>query len=63
MSLLNSLEIKEITTKNQPNTSSFVFQHLPKGMGVTIGNFLRRVLLSYVSGIAPVAVKIADKNG
>ena len=63
MTLLDSLEIKEITTKNQPNSSSFVFQHLPVGMGVTIGNFFRRVLLSYVSGIAPVAVKISDKNG
>jgi len=63
MTLLDSLEIKEITTKNQPNTSSFVFQHLPVEMGVTIGNLFRRVLLSYVSGVAPVAVKIADKNG
>ena len=63
MSLISSLEIEEITTKNHPNTSSFIFRHLPTTMGVTIGNYLRRLLISYVSGLAPVGVVIADKNG
>ena len=63
MSLLKSLEIEEITTKDHPNTASFVFRHLPTTMGVTIGNYLRRSLISCVSGLAPVGVIISDKNG
>src|SRR5271169_3955182 len=63
MSLINSLEIEEITAKDHPNTSFFVFRHLPTTMGVTIGNYLRRLLISCVSGLAPVGVVIADKNG
>jgi len=61
--LLNSLEIEEITVKDHPNTVSFVFRHLPATMGVTIGNYLRRLLFSCVSGLAPVGVVISDKNG
>src|SRR5439155_9490700 len=41
----------------------FVFRHLPTTMGVTIGNYLRRILISCVSGLAPVGVTISDKNG
>src|SRR3954468_19844766 len=64
MSLLNSLEIEERVDKINPNSSLFIFHHLPSEMGVTIGNFLRRALLpSHVKGIAPIGVKIADKNG
>jgi DNA-directed RNA polymerase subunit alpha len=63
MSLLNSLKIEETTVKDRPNTASFVFRHLPTTMGVTIGNYLRRLLLSCVSGLAPVAAIVSDKNG
>src|ERR1700748_1638683 len=63
MSLLNSLTITEDVSKNDANNSSFTFQHLPAGAGLTIGNYLRRVLLTYLSGVALAAVKIADKNG
>src|SRR4051794_28943939 len=63
MSLLNNLEIEEITLKNKPHSSSFIFRHLPLGMGITIGNYLRRVLLEHISGIAPLGAKIIDKNG
>lgn len=63
MSLLNNLEIEEIITKNKPHSSSFVFRHLPSGMGVTIGNYLRRILLQYISGIAPLGATIIDNNG
>jgi DNA-directed RNA polymerase subunit alpha len=38
----------------------FVLQPLERGYGVTIGNSLRRVLLSSLSGSAIVAVKISD---
>jgi len=62
-SLLNSLKIEEITDKNNNNSSLFVFHHLPTDMGITIGNFLRRIILSYLDGVAPIGVKITDKNG
>ena len=62
-SLLDSLKIEEIADKDNNNTSLFVFHHLPSDMGVTIGNFLRRIILSYLEGVAPVGVKITDKNG
>lgn len=63
MSLFNSLEIEEIVDKTNVNNSLFVFHHLPDGMGITIGNYLRRLLLGYISGVAPAGVKITDKNG
>src|SRR4051794_17381013 len=63
MSLLNSLKIEETVAKNNPYSSSFVLHHLPLGMGITLGNYLRRSLIAYISGLAPLGVKIADKNG
>ena len=63
MSLLSNLEIKEIVLKDKPNSSSFVFHHLPAGMGVVVGNYLRQFLLKYTSGVAPLGAKISDKNG
>src|SRR5436305_10240167 len=62
-SLLNNLETKEITLKNKPHTSSFVFRHLPAGMGVVLGNYLRQFLMKYTSDIVPIGVKISDKDG
>jgi DNA-directed RNA polymerase alpha subunit len=44
-SLLNSLKI-------QKNNNSFLFQHLPVGLGTTIGNCLRRILIENLYGIA-----------
>ncbi|CFW93481.1 putative DNA-directed RNA polymerase subunit alpha [endosymbiont DhMRE of Dentiscutata heterogama] len=61
--LLNKLKVEEITHKNKPHTSSFVFRHLPAGMGVVLGNYFRQFLLKYTSGIAPLGVQISDKNG
>jgi DNA-directed RNA polymerase alpha subunit len=63
MSLLNNLKIEEIVAKNEPHSSSFVFHHLPSGMGITLGNYLRHFLLKYNSGIAPLGAKISDRNG
>jgi len=63
MSLLSNLEIKEIVLKDKPNSSSFVFHHLPSGMGITLGNYLRHFLLKYNSGIAPLGAKISDRDG
>ena len=63
MSLLNNLETKEITLKDKPYTSSFVFRHLPAGMGIVLGNYLRQFLKKYTSRMAPIGVKISDKDG
>ena len=63
MSLLSSLEIEEIVSKNKPSSSAFIFRHLPLTTGITLGNFFRRILLNHISGIAIVGAEIADKNG
>ncbi|CAG8605809.1 7540_t:CDS:2 [Ambispora gerdemannii] len=54
---------EEIVNQENPNNSIFVFRYLATGMGITVGNYLRRVLVDYLSGIAPCGVKITDKNG
>ncbi|MBI3954700.1 DNA-directed RNA polymerase subunit alpha [Candidatus Collierbacteria bacterium] len=41
------------------NTAEVIIEPLPKNFGHTIGNALRRVLLSSLSGSAPTQVKIA----
>jgi DNA-directed RNA polymerase subunit alpha len=57
---LNSLDIEEV--KKDQNSSLFLISHLFSGMGVTLGNFLRRNLLSNLGGIAPFAVRISCKE-
>ncbi len=57
------IEIKKpiITTVdlNDDGTSgSFIIEPLERGYGVTLGNSLRRVLLSSLPGVAPISVKI-----
>ncbi len=57
------IEIKKpiITTVdlNDDGTSgSFIVEPLERGYGVTLGNSLRRVLLSSLPGVAPISVKI-----
>ncbi|MEN3015313.1 MAG: DNA-directed RNA polymerase subunit alpha [bacterium] len=42
----------------EPNYGRFFIEKLPYGMGITIGNALRRVLLSYIPGAAIFYVKI-----
>jgi len=42
------------------NHGRFVLQPLEQGYGVTIGNSLRRVLLSSIPGVAIIGVKISD---
>jgi DNA-directed RNA polymerase subunit alpha len=46
--------------KNAPDHGIFTLQPLEKGYGVTIGNSLRRVLLSSIPGNAIVGMKITD---
>src|SRR3990170_4087374 len=46
------------TIKVDDNYGSFVAEPLEKGFGITLGNALRRVLLSSVPGVAVTWVKI-----
>ena len=49
-----------IEETDNPNHTKFILQPLEKGYGVTIGNSLRRVLLSSIPGSAIIGVKISD---
>ena len=48
--------------EEKKNKGVFTIQPLDKGMGVTIGNSLRRVLLSSLDGHSMSAVKINGVN-
>lgn len=50
------------TQKNQHQYSKFVLEPLERGQGITVGNALRRVLLSNLEGAAVTAVRIAGVN-
>jgi len=63
MSLPHTLTIKEEITEDTPHSSSFVFRYLPPTAGLTVGNYLRRTILTSVKGVAPIGVEISDKNG
>lgn len=53
---INLPELKEITTDG--HTSTFAIEPLHPGYGMTLGNSMRRVLLSSLAGAAVTAVKI-----
>lgn len=50
------------TQKNQGLYGKFVLEPLERGQGITMGNSLRRVLLSNLEGAAVTAVRIAGVN-
>ncbi|PZO43788.1 MAG: DNA-directed RNA polymerase subunit alpha [Pseudanabaena frigida] len=50
------------TEKDNSQYSQFVLEPLDRGQGITIGNALRRVLLSNLEGAAVTAVRIAGVN-
>ena len=55
-------QIECIESKSEPNQtqySKFVLEPLDRGQGTTIGNALRRVLLSNLEGTSITAVRIA----
>jgi len=59
MSILQMPERVEIDQSTRTNTfGRFILQPLEKGFGVTIGNSMRRVLLSSLPGTAIVAIRI-----
>ncbi|MGF1495794.1 MAG: DNA-directed RNA polymerase subunit alpha [Elainellaceae cyanobacterium] len=51
--------IETNTEKNQSLYGKFVMEPLERGQGITVGNALRRVLLSNLPGTAVTAVRIA----
>jgi DNA-directed RNA polymerase subunit alpha len=51
--------VESTTDKDQSQYSKFVLEPLVRGQGTTVGNALRRVLLSNLEGAAVTAVRIA----
>ena len=54
--------IESKTQKNQSQHGKFVLEPLERGQGTTIGNALRRILLSNLEGAAVTAIRIAGVN-
>ena len=52
------IDIKEISSDGK--YGKFVIEPLERGFGTTLGNSLRRVLLSSLPGVAVKSVKIRD---
>lgn len=59
-SLLQMPDSVIVEETEHPNHTRFIFQPLEKGYGVTIGNSLRRVLISSIPGSAIIGVKFTD---
>lgn len=63
MAILPEMEfIKIQQTKKEKNAGQFVIEPLMPGYGVTIGNSLRRILLSSLTGAAIHAVRVSGIN-
>ncbi|MDD3145562.1 MAG: DNA-directed RNA polymerase subunit alpha, partial [Candidatus Gracilibacteria bacterium] len=59
----NTIGVPKITQKDlENNTSSFIVGPLPKGYGVTLGNSLRRILLSSIPGTKVTGIKVKGVN-
>lgn len=54
--------IESKTQKNLGQYSKFVLEPLERGQGMTVGNSLRRVMLSNLEGAAVTAIRIAGVN-
>lgn len=54
--------VESYTEKDQSQYSRFILEPLERGQGTTVGNALRRVLLSNLLGAAVTSVRIADVN-
>lgn len=54
--------VESKTQSSQSQYSKFVIEPLERGQGTTVGNALRRVLLSNLEGAAVTAVRIAGVN-
>lgn len=56
--LISTKDIKIKRTSSEGNTAVFTFEPLPKGFGHTLGNTLRRVLLTSLEGGAITQIKV-----
>lgn len=54
--------VESKTTKTQDQYSRFVLEPLERGQGTTVGNSLRRILLSNLEGTAVTAIRIAGAS-
>ncbi|MCZ0898463.1 DNA-directed RNA polymerase subunit alpha, partial [Microcoleus sp. HI-ES] len=54
--------IESNTDKDRSQYGKFVLEPLDRGQGTTVGNALRRVLLSNLEGTAVTSVRIAGVN-
>jgi len=54
--------VESKTFKNLSQYSKFVIEPLERGQGITLGNALRRVLMSNLEGTAVTAIRIAGVN-
>ena len=50
----------KVQISSKPNYGKFVCEPLERGFGITIGNALRRIILSSLYGAAIVSVKFDD---
>ena len=57
--LIKKPEIEIAELKTNGTYGKFVVSPLERGYGITLGNSLRRVLLSSLYGVAVISVKIA----
>lgn len=55
---MNKPSVERVDNKENPKYAKFEVEPLERGYGITIGNSLRRVLLSSLPGAAPTSVKI-----
>ena len=54
--------VESKTQKNQSQYSKFVLEPLDRGQGTTVGNAIRRVMLSNLEGAAVTAIRVAGVN-
>src|SRR5574344_778819 len=58
MDLITPKRVEVIEETNDPQSGKFVAEPLERGFGITLGNALRRVMLSTLEGAAITSVKI-----
>ncbi|MDE5583360.1 MAG: DNA-directed RNA polymerase subunit alpha [Ruminococcus sp.] len=60
---INKPDIEIVELKSDGKYGKFVLAPLERGYGITLGNSLRRVLLSSLPGVAVTSVKLSGRNG
>lgn len=60
---INKPDIEIVELKSDGKFGKFVLAPLERGYGITLGNSLRRVLLSSLPGVAVTSVKLSGKDG